>query len=261
MLKELSKTNLSWVRMHEVQTTSTLDLARAFANQLKPNEVRIYTADHQTQARGTHARKWYYPPGVNICPTYSFLIEASLFNQLHFLPLITGYVVHLMLNAYQLPSTIKWPNDVMVHAKKISGILCESFPLAGYRMVNLGIGMNVNMEQSLCDAITPPATSILIESGKLLNREDVLSQLTHYLLTALQVFIAEGFSEFHPKISAVMEKFAGKEIIFDTQVNGLFKGNVLGINHQGHLTLEGYYDGKPSCKREEMNFMSGRILR
>ena len=66
MLKE--QNNLSWVRMHEAQTTSTMDLARAFANRLKPNEVRIYTADHQTQARGTHARKWYYPPELISVP-------------------------------------------------------------------------------------------------------------------------------------------------------------------------------------------------
>lgn len=260
MLKEPSTANLSWVRMHEVQTTSTMDLARAFANQLKPNEVRIYTADHQTQARGTHARKWLYPGGINICPTYSFLIEEALFNQLHFLPLITGYAVSLMLNDYRLEATIKWPNDVLVHAKKISGILCESFPLTHHRMVNIGIGMNVNMDQSLCEVIDQPATSMQIESGLSLGLEEVLARLTQHLLNILQLFLTEGFQVFHHNISARLEKFSGKDIIFDTQVNGLFKGKVLGVNNQGHLMLEGSYAENFSTEVERLSFLSGRIL-
>ena len=197
---------------------------------------------------------------INICPTYSFLIEEALFNQLHFLPLITGYAVSLMLNDYRLESTIKWPNDILVHAKKISGILCESFPLTHYRMINIGIGMNVNMDQSLCDVIDQPATSMRIESSLSLDLEEVLSRLTKHLLNTLQVFIAEGFQVFHHNISSRIEKFSGNDIIFDTQMNGLFKGKVLGVNNQGHLMLEGCFDENFSTKVERLSFLSGRFL-
>ncbi len=60
----------------------------------------------------------------------------------------------------------KWPNDVLVSGKKISGILCES-SIAGdsVQSVIVGIGLNVNQRVFPGD-LADRATSILIETGR-----------------------------------------------------------------------------------------------
>lgn len=249
------------VRVHENESTSTLDMARDQAILLKPNEIRIYTTAHQTKGRGTHSRQWLCPPNVNIYPTYSFLVPESSFNQLHFFPLITGYAVSMMLKGYKLDCTIKWPNDVLIHFKKMTGILCESYPLEKNRLINLGIGLNVNMNQALCNTIEQPVTSMSIAAEKEFSVEEVQERLTFHLTEALHLFMSSGFNLFYEKISETIERFEGKDIKFDTQGNGLFKGKILGIDRNGQLSLQGHYCEATNKEKQIKSFLSGKILR
>jgi BirA family biotin operon repressor/biotin-[acetyl-CoA-carboxylase] ligase len=239
-------------RIHHAETPSTLDLAREGADHLSSDEVRVYTTDSQTQGRGTHARKWAGPKNLGIYPTYSFLAPVNCFEQLHFFPLIAGYAVSLMLQDYGLLATIKWPNDVLLGLKKTTGILCESYSARNHRVINIGIGVNVNMPPAWCNSIEQPVTSMAIEAGKNFVLEAVQVSLTTHILTCLEVFSASGFHSFFQKISDRLERFEGKDILFDTQNNELFLGKIVGINTNGHLCLNG---------EENRSFFSGRILR
>ena len=70
----------------------------------------------------------------------------------------------------ELDIGIKWPNDLVVSGKKISGILTEMSAEIDYiNHVVIGIGINVNME-SFPEDIAKTATSLRIEAGKRISQ-------------------------------------------------------------------------------------------
>lgn len=74
---------------------------------------------------------------------------------------------------------VKWPNDVLVKQRKLSGILCETIPVAPESTaIILGIGLNVNSSLENLKNVGQPATSLLIETGIVYNLDNVLSNLS-----------------------------------------------------------------------------------
>jgi BirA family biotin operon repressor/biotin-[acetyl-CoA-carboxylase] ligase len=86
-----------------------------------------------------------------------------------------------------LKTRLKWPNDVLVHGKKVSGILSESALRA--RSVDwaiIGIGINVNFDPAAYPEIADIATSISKELGREMSQlrvlVDLLEQMEHRYL-------------------------------------------------------------------------------
>jgi BirA family biotin operon repressor/biotin-[acetyl-CoA-carboxylase] ligase len=77
-----------------------------------------------------------------------------------------------------LKSTIKWPNDVLINSKKVSGILTES-ALRGQSVdwAVIGIGINVNFDPKAFPEIADIATSLSNELSKEVSQLDVLLSL------------------------------------------------------------------------------------
>ncbi len=76
-----------------------------------------------------------------------------------------------------LSATCKWPNDVLINGKKVCGMLLESTATAeGIGRVVLGIGVNVNQEEFPAE-LTHKATSLMIESGRSVDRISLLRQI------------------------------------------------------------------------------------
>ena len=75
---------------------------------------------------------------------------------------------HFFLNA-----RVKWPNDIMVDDKKISGLLSEmETDEDRVSFINIGIGINVNNDPA---ADEPNATSLKKILGKAILRKTILS--------------------------------------------------------------------------------------
>lgn len=114
-------------------------------------------------------------------------------RQLEGLSLVVGLAVLSALRAVGLSDAgLKWPNDVLVGNKKIAGILLELVgDPADVCHVVLGIGINVNMR--LASEVDQAWTSVFLESGRLVNRNTLISRLNDSLLMYLKRHAAEGF--------------------------------------------------------------------
>lgn len=146
----------------------------------------IIAAHEQTQGRGRQGRHWLAARDTNL--TFSVFIRTECPPE--WLPsasMAAAIAVAELMEARGLNPTLKWPNDVMVNGRKISGILAE---IATGGIV-IGIGLNVNMPDA--SHIDQPATSLLIESGQTHNLERLLEQLCGFLGRALEKWIAAGF--------------------------------------------------------------------
>ncbi|GCD77123.1 biotin--[acetyl-CoA-carboxylase] ligase [Thermaurantimonas aggregans] len=108
------------------------------------NNLLIFT-QNQTKGRGQFDRQWHMEPDLDLA--FSFFIEVPKVGE-NFLPAIHSMTVCLALhNTFDrlgIPALIKWPNDLLAHGKKISGILLESI-LSGKKIYLInGIGINLN---------------------------------------------------------------------------------------------------------------------
>jgi BirA family transcriptional regulator, biotin operon repressor / biotin---[acetyl-CoA-carboxylase] ligase len=118
-------------RLHLRGTGSTNDRARALAAAGAPHGTLV-TASEQSAGRGRQGRSWSAPAG------HALLMSVVLREPRPLLPLAAAVAV---AGAAGDEARIKWPNDVLVDGRKVSGILAEGRPQEGWAV--LGIGVNV----------------------------------------------------------------------------------------------------------------------
>jgi BirA family biotin operon repressor/biotin-[acetyl-CoA-carboxylase] ligase len=132
-----------------------VDSSNTFAAQLlasRPAEGTVVRAQHQTAGRGQQGSQWHVLPGQNL--TFSLILypeflaarQVFLLNKLITWALrdaLAGLLPHVSVQ-------IKWPNDLLIDRKKVSGILIET-SLEKDRLRSAIIGMGVNVNQTTFD--------------------------------------------------------------------------------------------------------------
>lgn len=130
----------------------------------------IEVTDLQTNGKGQYNRKWA-SSSIGQCLMFSFTIDIKEYE--FPISMIAGAALAIALEELGLKTSdfwLKWPNDIWVNNKKLSGILTESTTIKnGFRSV-VGIGINI---LPLPD-ISVNATS-LEENGVNVTREELLN--------------------------------------------------------------------------------------
>jgi BirA family biotin operon repressor/biotin-[acetyl-CoA-carboxylase] ligase len=158
----------------------------------------LVLADAQTAGRGRMARSWFSPPGVNLDGSLVIrtTIDASgLAAWLSWLPLMAALGAAEAIDIVSaVPIAVKWPNDLLINERKVGGILCESGPSAGAGPFQvIGIGINVNgVPEDFPDELRHIATTIRHETGGLIDRNRLATQLLIELESCLEEFLSRG---------------------------------------------------------------------
>ena len=151
------------------------------------SEGAVAVTDEQTEGRGRLGRQWLSPRGVSVL--CSILLEPPVDTQrLPELSLVAGEAcAEAIASVTGLEPEIKLPNDILIGDRKTAGILAEA---RGGR-VTLGIGINVNVPQDeLPTEVDRPATSLLAETGREVDRAELLVQLLAVLERRYDVWVA-----------------------------------------------------------------------
>ena len=148
----------------------------------------VVVADRQTAGRGRHGRPWSSPPGTGLYASLLIRLPVgespkSEVRSPTLLPLVAGIAAaRAIADAAGLRAdgadgdiALKWPNDVLLHGRKLAGILVEgAFGPDGFDAA-VGLGVNVStLPQDLPPRAIYPATSILAETGIAVDREALL---------------------------------------------------------------------------------------
>ena len=136
-----------------------------------------------------------------------------------------------------LESNIKWPNDIVVNNKKVSGILTELSAEVDYiNYIVVGIGVNVSMKD-FPDELKDKATSLLIESGKSISRAQLIAKTMEYLEDYYERFLrTHDLSELKEVYSKVLiNKDQAVRILSEEDS---YIGIARGITNEGHLIVE-----------------------
>lgn len=202
-------------------------------------EQCVITADCQTAGKGRLGRHWASPPGQALYLT--FVLKRPQFD-FSMLPLISAVAVCRALQ----PQTdelfqIKWPNDVLLHQKKICGILCESCIKGSETAVISGIGINLNQTaKDFSEESLPYATSLAIELGKNFSIPQTRDRLIQAFDDTLSLFIQRGFEPLREEYQAKLIN-TGKEVRVIYQKQEVV-ATAIGILENGNLLCQ--KDGK-----------------
>lgn len=145
----------------------------------------LVNASAQTAGRGRKGRTWFSPPDENLY--FTLTVQGNDPR----LSLAAGVALREALQGIVGPEPrveIKWPNDLIVHAKKVCGILCES--RGG--ITAIGIGLNVN-QRRFPPELESKAASLALVLGRDLCRRQVLEQVLASLQEWLPLFFHSGF--------------------------------------------------------------------
>jgi BirA family biotin operon repressor/biotin-[acetyl-CoA-carboxylase] ligase len=141
-------------------------------------EGAVVVADEQTEGRGRLGRSWFAPAGTSLLCSILLRPEVDP-ARLPELSIVAGRAcAEAIAEVAGVDPKVKFPNDVLVRGRKVAGILAE----ASDGRVVLGIGVNVAQEpgQLPPDARTP-ATSLLVETGREVDRGELLVALLEHL--------------------------------------------------------------------------------
>jgi BirA family transcriptional regulator, biotin operon repressor / biotin---[acetyl-CoA-carboxylase] ligase len=215
---------------------STNTIAQRYAERGAPNGTLII-AGRQTAGRGRLGRKWLSPAKVGI---YLSLILRPKIAPAHApgLSLIAALSVAESLARYpKLPATIKWPNDVLVHGRKVAGVLTElSAEIDRVSYVIVGIGINANQVISDFPAeLAGKATSLRIESAAKVDRVKVVQNVLVHFDRRYQQFLRTGLKD---QIKSIREHSAilSREITFKSSGKTM-TGTAVDIDDDGSLIV------------------------
>jgi BirA family transcriptional regulator, biotin operon repressor / biotin---[acetyl-CoA-carboxylase] ligase len=135
----------------------------------------LFVADYQRAGRGRHARTWLSQPG-------SGLLVSMLFRETTAEPVPwrwTSLAAVALIEAIEcvLPAIrpmIKWPNDVLVHDRKVAGVLAESTWEGRELLAIVGVGLNANAQSAELASVGANATSLRMEAGQPVDRGRLL---------------------------------------------------------------------------------------
>jgi BirA family biotin operon repressor/biotin-[acetyl-CoA-carboxylase] ligase len=162
-----SPASLGLPRLHFRRTDSTNERARELAGRGAPHGTLV-TAGEQVAGRGRQGRRWTAPAGR------ALLCSLVIRHPPRLLPLAAGVAVAELVGPQ---ARLKWPNDVLVAAGKVAGILVEGRPQEGWAV--LGIGLNVALrDQDFPHELAGRAGTLGLEPEAI---EPTLSALLHVL--------------------------------------------------------------------------------
>lgn len=217
---------------HFNEVTSTSDIAIEMARN-GATEGTVVTADRQTKGRGRRGRIWHDKPGESVLMSIILRPDKSV-SEIPRLSIAASLAVAQCLESEcGLSPEIKWPNDVLISGKKISGILvdvCLSPTLAAV----VGIGINV-LQSSFPPDIADIATSIAIENGSCRNVEKLTQVLVAHLLENYQVYLSSSFKEILDQWRKYMWGIC-KQVTVTTE-GDVIEGAISGVDDNGALLI------------------------
>lgn len=218
------------------QIGSTNDEALRLAAQGSPHGC-VVVAEEQTAGRGRLRRPWISPARHGIY--LSLILRTSLpIRQAPQSTLVAALSLVRVLSArYRLGAVVKWPNDVLIGGRKVTGILTEmQSDQDMIRFLVIGIGINVNhTPDELTGPLRYPATSLAIESGNPIKRQDVLLAFLHRFEQDYEQFLRKGFSAVLPDLEEA-SGILGKTIKVHCGEK-ILRGKAVGFTHEGALRL------------------------
>ncbi len=222
---------------YEESVESTQKIALQLASQGVP-EGTVVIADEQRSGKGRMNRNWYSPKYTGIWMSLITRPKIPLTKAPQLTLLTAVAIVQAMEEITGTIPEIKWPNDILIDGKKVSGILTELQAEADrIHSIIIGIGINVNQKkEDFPLELQEKASSLFIEKGELIPRAGLIRCIFKHFEKLYLLYLEQGFFP----IKLLWESYAisiGK-IIKARTLTEVIEGKALGITSEGVLKIE-----------------------
>ena len=232
------------------EISSTNDFAKSLTGE---NNILVVT-EYQTAGHGRFNRKWESEKGLNLTFTIKKKIDI-LPKRIQFVNFFFSYYLIDGLRKYlngldpkpHFEIYIKWPNDVILNSKKVSGILLEN-NLSDMEFI-IGFGINVNQEKFNEDSGENAASlKNLIKSEINLDRSLLLICLLNHFEKNINLLLNGHFDIIY-KFWRGSNFLIGKDILFETPGHIQKNAKVIDFTEDGGIEIESenkkvtYYSG------------------
>ena len=206
-------------------------------------KVQLVTTDYQTHGHGQVNTVWESARGENLLFSFLFRPEHIAAAEQFFLSEIACLAVAHTLDAYTEGISVKWPNDVYHHDRKICGMLLRH-TLSGAQIAAtlVGIGLNLNQKQFVGDAPNPVSLRQII--GRPVDREEVLCRFAHHFDRLLRAVTPPDPDErlaqrqrLHREYLRRLYHHDGAHDYVDTASGETFSAHIVDVAPTGQLTL------------------------
>jgi len=235
---------------HHFTIGSTNERARELAEEGWP-EGSLVISEVQETGKGRIGRSWVSPKGGI---WMSLILRPELRpGDAPVLTLAGGVAVTEALSQLGVQATLKWPNDVLVHEKKVCGILTEmSGEMERVHYVIMGFGLNANfLLDNLPKDIRTRSTTLLKEKGEAVDRKRLVADI-------MQRFEAI----YREPASVIIEKWKRASSTIGRMVQvlttkGLVKGMAKDVDRTGALIVKDKAGQETTVYSGECQHLSG----
>lgn len=235
------------------RTDSTNNDAARLAQEGAP-EGTLVLAEEQYGGKGRRGRSWVTPAGSAIA--MSMLVRPQIRpDHVSMITLVIGMAVARACREFcGVEAKIKWPNDVVVDGRKISGTLTEmSSEIECVRYAVIGTGINTFIEQFPSE-LQHTANSLHRIMGKKPDRAGLVAEVMKWFEINYEKFLqTENLCLLREEYNALLAGIGGAVRVLEPENE--YTGISEGINDMGELlvrredgTLEQVYAGEVSVR-------------
>jgi len=219
-----------------VDTVGAVDSTNARLAAAGGRHGHALLAEAQTAGRGRRGRGWLSPPGSGLYLSLAWHFESGLAG-LAPLSLVVGLTAaETLQQASSAPITVKWPNDLLAHDRKLGGCLAEMSGAAeGPCRAIVGIGINLFPTPAMGGL--DQAWTTLADHGEPVGRNRLAARLLDALAQSLARFDRDGFDSFLARWPAV-DALSDRAVRIIHANASETTGTACGIDGQGRLVLE-----------------------
>lgn len=214
---------------------STQDEAEKIA--LSESQPFIVISEKQTDGRGRFKRHWSSQPNTGLWMSIVLQPDISL-QKLTTFNLFIALALAKTVGSYHTDVKIKWPNDIYLNEKKLSGFLTEiKGSQDNITQIICGIGVNLNTQRTdFPNELESTATSLHIETGNNIDRYEFLERLILNVEKYYYLFLTGTFSE-------IKDEYESYTLIFDrilkyTEGSRVIIGQAESLNDDGTLNVK-----------------------
>ena len=219
-----------WIYRKEIG--STMDLAREMAEMGTP-EGTVVIAGRQRAGRGRRGRGWDSPVG-GVWFSLLFRPSIELCRSGCISVLLAVAIARALRERYGIPVSVKWPNDLMLHSKKLGGVLIE-LSTVGERIEWLIAGIGINVNNPLPKETRIPSISLSSALARPIELEEPLLVILKSIAQSYLRFLREGFEPIRHMWAEHSALYSG---IWVQKGEDRFEAHVKGLSELGKLIVE-----------------------
>lgn len=235
------------------QTDSTSLYLRRMCDAGEVPEYTVVVTDRQTAGRGQRGNTWEAEPGMNL--TFSLLLAPGFVeaNRQFVLSEVVSLAIKDALDAYVDGISIKWPNDIYWHDRKIAGILIEhGLQGACLSWTIVGIGLNVNQQVFTSPAPNPVSLRQIL--GADTNPGTLLTDILRRIHQAYEVL--RGGADDAPYARRYFDSLFRKHAWATfADHDGPFEGRIVRVEPSGLLVVQRRDGGERAYAFKEIQYV------